>query len=450
MSTPIQTTSSATKSSLTLPSRISQRLSEVPRVERSGRVLEATHTRATLTFPGTHVGGRLRIVTDSGEVPVEVESLNEHTCQVRPLCRPMGIRVGQKVLAEDDSKNLEASARLCGACWNHEGHLQHRFAHSPEEFETLPRLYLPEHSPVVGYAERPTNYHPLLTGSSRLDFFTTIATGQRIAVIAPPGVGKSRLVYDMLESNSADICVLALIGERGREITELLQRFHSNPIHSRTVVVAAASDNSADNRSQAAETALRYTEYFRECGLSVLLIFDSLTRLVRAWREVALKRGEAIARGGYPASVFEKLAPFLERVGLSERGSSTGIFTLLQPDELFDDPIIEEVKSILDGHIYLSKVMAEEGMYPAVDVSRSLSRLQSKILTPEQESLVLRYRAIISRYTRQSDLIKLSNGAHGELKKIEEDHGNLVGFFNAVHQYTSIEELFSQAGRVLE
>jgi len=227
----------------------------------------------------------------------------------------------------------------------------------------------------------------LATGVRSLDAFVPCGQGQRLGIFAPAGTGKTTLSTMLLDGAQADVKVVALIGERTREVSDLVERIAASAEASRIIVVQATSDKAASARQYAAQVAMAVSEYFSANGCSVLLVVDSVTRYARALRELALARGEAPARRGYPASVFEALPRLFERAGRSERGCITGYFTVLLEDEQDPDPIAEEVKSLLDGHIMLSRKLAQRGIYPAVDPLNSLSRCVSALHDPGQSAL---------------------------------------------------------------
>lgn len=230
------------------------------------------------------------------------------------------------------------------------------------------------------------------SGIRVVDAFLTCGIGQRMGIFAAAGTGKTSLVTMLMEHASADVFVVGLIGERGREVTEFIEEMRRSPQRERSVVVYATSDASSIDRCNAALLATTVAEYYRDNGCKVVLIQDSLTRYARALRDVALAAGEAPARRGYPASVFEALPRLLERPGATGQGSITAFYTVLLESDDEVDPIAEEIRSILDGHIYLSRKLAARNHYPAIDILRSLSRVASQICDEEllQGAAVLR------------------------------------------------------------
>lgn len=247
----------------------------------------------------------------------------------------------------------------------------------------------------VDYRRRRPIEAPLCTGIRAVDSLLTCGEGQRVGIFAGAGAGKTTLAEMLLENADADVSVVALVGERGREVAALVERLRHSPRAARTVIVQATSDTAPALRSQAPLIATTIAEHFRDQGLRVLLVMDSVTRYARALRELALGAGEPPARRGFPASVFEALPRLLERSGRTETGCITAFYTVLLEDEQDADPIGEEVKSLLDGHLYLSSRLAGRGHLPALDVLRSGSRLFASLAAPAQQQAAARIRGLL-------------------------------------------------------
>jgi len=235
----------------------------------------------------------------------------------------------------------------------------------------------------------------LPTGVRAIDGLLTCGEGQRVGIFAGAGAGKTTLAEMLLDNAAADVTIIALVGERGREVATLVERMRASPRGSRCIVVQATSDTAPAVRCNAAQLAATLAEYFRDEGQRVLLVIDSITRYARALRELALGAGELPARRGFPASVFEALARLLERAGRSDRGSITAFHTVLLEDESEADPVGEEVKSLIDGHLYLSGKLAGRGHYPALDVLRSGSRLFGQLASPTHQAAASRLRSVM-------------------------------------------------------
>jgi type III secretion protein N (ATPase) len=248
---------------------------------------------------------------------------------------------------------------------------------------------------------------PLSIGVRAIDALLSIGEGQRMGLFAPSGVGKSTLLGQIARHAEADVIVIGLVGERGREVRDFLETQLDADSRARTVCVCATSDAPPLLRLKSALGATAVAEYFRDQGKRVLLLVDSLTRVARAQREVGLAAGEPPARQGYPPSVFAMLPRLLERSGQSAAGSITAIYTILTNQDDLDDPIAEEVRAILDGHIVLSRELAARGQWPAIDVVRSLSRVMDELIDAPHRAAAARVRQILATYERQRDLVLL-------------------------------------------
>jgi type III secretion protein N (ATPase) len=246
-----------------------------------------------------------------------------------------------------------------------------------------------------------------------LDGLLTVGEGQRIGLFAGSGVGKSTLMGQIARQTEADVSVIALVGERGREVVDFLEESLGPAGRARSVVVCATSDAPSLVRLKAAFVATAVAEYVREQGRRVLFMLDSVTRVARAQREVGLAAGEPPARQGYPPSVFALLPRLLERTGTSARGSITALYTVLVAGGDMEEPIADEVRGILDGHVILSRDIAARNQWPAVDVLPSLSRLMNAVADPEHRAAAQRLRELLAAYERQRDLILLGAYQHG-------------------------------------
>ncbi len=247
----------------------------------------------------------------------------------------------------------------------------------------------------------------IATGVRVLDGLLTLGEGQRVGLFAGSGVGKSTLLGAIARRADADVVVVALVGERGREVGEFLEHSLGEEGRKRSIVVAATSDVAPLERLRAAEVATAYAEHFGDQGKRVLLLVDSVTRFARAQREIGLAAGEVPARRGYPPSVFAMLPRLLERTGQGERGSITAIYTVLVEGGDMDEPIADEVRGILDGHVVLDRTLVARGRYPAVDVLHSVSRVMDAVVGPPHRAAARRFRALLGAYEEKRDLILL-------------------------------------------
>lgn len=254
----------------------------------------------------------------------------------------------------------------------------------------------------------------LATGVRAIDGLLTCGQGQRMGIFAAAGCGKTSLMSMIVEHSEADIYVIGLIGERGREVTEFVEELKRSSRCSQIVLVYATSDRSCVERCNAAQIATTIAEFFSEQGKNVLLFIDSITRYARALRDVALSMGELPARRGYPASIFEALPKLLERPGRFSTGSITAFYTVLIENEEESDVIGDEVRSILDGHIYLSKKLAAKGHYPAIDIMQSISRVFLQVTDPEHRQLAKRFREYLVRQKEMQLYLDLGEYQRGE------------------------------------
>ena len=256
-------------------------------------------------------------------------------------------------------------------------------------------------------------------GVKAVDGLLTIGKGQRIGIFAGSGVGKSTLMGMFARNTKADINVIALIGERGREVREFIERDLGEEGMKRSVVVVATSDKPALIRNKAAKTATAIAEYFRDKGKDVLLMMDSLTRFSMAQREIGLASGEPPVTRGYPPSMYSEMPKLLERAGNSDKGSITGLYTVLVDGDDFNEPITDTARSILDGHIMLSRKLAHKNHYPAIDVLQSISRCMSQIAGKEQKKTAGKIKNVMATYVEAEDLINIGAYKSGSNKEID-------------------------------
>ena len=260
---------------------------------------------------------------------------------------------------------------------------------------------------------RPVIDTPFPLGVRAIDGMLTIGEGQRVGIFAAAGGGKSTLMSMLVRYASYDRCVIALIGERGREVREFVEHNLGEEGLARAVLVIATSDRPAIEQVKAAYSATAIAEYFRDRGEKVLLLMDSLTRFARAQRQIGLSAGEPPTRRGFPPSVFEKLPSLLERGGMSEKGSITALYTVLVEGDDMNEPVADEVRSLLDGHIVLSRKLGASGHYPAIDVLQSASRILTAIIDPEHLAATLRMRALLAKYNEIELLVRIGEYATG-------------------------------------
>lgn len=287
-----------------------------------------------------------------------------------------------------------------------------------------------DNPPASVTSRKPVN-EPLITGIRAIDSLLTCGLGQRIGIFAAAGSGKTSLMNMIINHAEADIHVVALIGERGREVIEFIEELQASPHAAQTILIYATSDSPPIERCNAALLATTIAEYFRDLNRNVLLFVDSMTRYARALRDVALAAGELPARRGYPASVFEQLPMLLERPGRMQQGSITAFYTVLLESEEEADPIGDEIRSILDGHIYLSHKLAGRGHYPAIDVLHSISRVFQKVTTEQHRQFATKVRDRLSRLEQIQLYLELGEYQRGE----SEDNDNALDKKQDIEQF---------------
>ncbi|MFA6286546.1 MAG: FliI/YscN family ATPase [Opitutaceae bacterium] len=372
-----------------------------PALRRLGRV--AAVTGLVIESEGPNVGlGELcllRSERDSFEVMAEVVGFRGERVLLMPLGDTAGLHAGCPVTACDRPPLPVPGPALLGRVLDALGRPFDE--HGP----------VPMHRTASGSVRPP---HPLRrqrihdtfpTGVRALDVFTPFGRGQRLGLFAGSGVGKSTLLGMIARSAAADVVVIALVGERGREVREFLEKDLGPAGLARSVVVVATSDTPAPLRLRAATTATSIAEGYRDAGLNVLLLMDSVTRFAMAQREIGLAIGEPPATRGYTPSVFAMLPRLLERAGAGETGSITALYTVLVEGDDMNEPVADTVRGILDGHLVLSRALAHANHYPAIDVLESVSRLTRDICLPEEVELAARAREHLALYKRNEDLI---------------------------------------------
>ncbi len=367
-----------------------------------GQVKEICGEIIRAVLPGASPGA---LVTIEGEFTGIVTAFSEDTVTIAPLRALRGIRAGAVV--ELSSADMRIPEIHLGRILSSTGELL--TSNSPEREKSIllrqARYSLYERDPTV---------KRFFTGVPAIDALFPIAEGQRILIAAEPGIGKTTLLDAIARGSNADIVVYALIGERSREAAEFLKKA-ADDCFKNGVAVVSTSDETPLGRVQSAELALSIAEYWARRKKRVLLLFDSLTRFIRAKRDLQLAAGELPVRRGYPSSVFTALPALLERCGSFDRGSITAFFTMLLPGENEDDPMLEEVKGILDGHLLLRRRLAERGVFPAISLSESLSRLAGRLQSEEERLASQLLQRLISRLESDRDLALFSERIDPEL-----------------------------------
>ncbi len=378
-----------------------QALRSVVLPRRTGRVTRLVGLRVEVEGIEAAVGDAVRIFRGDGCLDAEVVAVQGATLACLPLGDLAGVRYGDAVEALGHPLPVAVSTELLGRVLDGLGRpidggpaLNH--------WDEVPIDVPPPHPLRRDLVER-----PLALGIRSIDTLVPCGRGQRLGIFAGSGVGKSSLLSMIARGTDAAVSILALVGERGREVNEFIQRDLGPAGLSRSVVIVATSDMPALVRIRAAFTAVRIAEWFRDRGLDVVLMMDSLTRFAMAQREAGLSAGEPPATRGYPPSVFSLLAKLLERAGAGERGSITGLYTVLVEGDDMNEPIADAARSLLDGHIVLSRRLATAGHFPSVEVLESISRVESAVSSPEQRRMAREVRALLAAYRDARDLIEI-------------------------------------------
>ncbi|MCQ2080711.1 MAG: flagellar protein export ATPase FliI [Lachnospiraceae bacterium] len=305
----------------------------------------------------------------------------------------------------------------------------------PNQGEILGGVDYPIDAPAPDPMSRKIISDVLPLGVKAVDGLITVGKGQRIGIFAGSGVGKSTLMGMFARNTKADINVIALIGERGREVREFIERDLGPEGMKRSVVVIATSDRPALERKKAAQTATAIAEYYRDQGKDVLLMMDSMTRFCMAQREIGLASGEPPVSRGYPPSVYSELPKLLERAGCSDKGSITGLYTVLVDGDDFNEPITDTARSILDGHIMLNRKLAHKNHYPAIDVLQSISRCMSQIAAKEHKAAAGKLKNVLATYNEAEDLINIGAYKSGSNPDID----------NAIQKIGSVNDFLLQS-----
>ena len=355
-----------------------------------------------------------------------------------------GVRRGNRVELLSSQQRVRVGNGLLGRVIDGRG----RF------LDDLPTPILPHRVPLhrdpTSPLKRPRISQPLATGVRVLDTLLTCGQGQRLGIFAGSGVGKSTLLGQVARSSTADVNVVILVGERGREVREFLEKDLGPDGLARSVVVVATSDEAAILRLRAAFLGTAIAEHFRDTGKNVLLMMDSVTRCALAQREIGLAAGEPPATRGYPPSVFSLLPRLLERSGRTAAGSITAFYSVLVEGDDPHEPITDTVRGILDGHVVLSRKLAEQGHWPAVDVLASLSRLATELTSPSQQRSAQRLRQVLSAYHQAEDLVNLGAYVPGSNPPVDVYLRHRTAIESFLQQHSAVQTSWSESQAALE
>lgn len=383
--------------------------------KRFGKVSTVIGTIVECTGLEASVGEIYGIETMMNKVvPAEVVGLRERRTLLMPYDRVEGMKAGCRVEYLGQSLTVPVGFEMLGRVVDTNG----------KPIDDKGPLLCGDHQPIhndpPAPLERTRIDEIMFTGVRALDALNTLGNGQRMGLFAGSGVGKSSLLGMIAKNSAADINVIALIGERGREVQEFVEDTLGEEGLARSVVVAVTSDKAAMSRVKGAFTATAIAEYFRDHGKNVLLMMDSVTRVAMAQREIGLASGEPPTTKGYTPSVFAMLPKLLERVGKTRRGSITGMYTVLVDNDDMNEPIADAVRSIIDGHIVLSRKLAHKNHYPAIDILESISRLMPKLVTTKEKAVSMKARELLATYREAEDLVNIGAYVKGSNPKIDE------------------------------
>ena len=397
--------------------KFSRAIEDAEPIKMSGKVTQVIGLVIEAKGPNVSLGELCYIKSrfpNVEPIPAEVVGFREGLVLLMPIGEMQGIGPGCEVLSAQKTLQVKVGMELLGRVLDGLG--------NPMDGKgpILSKTEYPLHAEPPDPLQRPRIKDSLYVGVRAIDGLITLGSGQRIGIMAGSGVGKSTLLSMIARNTEADISVISLVGERGREVRDFIERDLGEEGLKRSVVVVATSDKPALVRIKGAMTATAIAEYFRDQGRRVVLMMDSVTRFAMAQREVGLTIGEPPATRGYTPSVFALLPRLLERAGTSARGSITGIYTVLVDGDDMNEPIADAVRSILDGHIVLSRAIAAQNHFPAIDILASVSRVMTDVVTKEHLAAAQHMRALMAVYKEAEDLIHIGAYVKGSSKRIDE------------------------------
>lgn len=411
-----------------------------------GRVVQVTGTIIRAVIPSVKIG-EICLLRNPGEelgMKAEVVGFSHGSALLMPMGDMQGISSETEVIPTGQVHLVPVGNSLLGRVLDGMG--------DPIDTSTRGPLHVTRYYPVLTGAPDPLRRriikHPLSLGVRALDGLLTCGEGQRLGVFAAAGGGKSTLMAMLVKGADVDVTVVALIGERGREVREFLEHELGEEGLARSVIVCATSDKSSMERSKAAYVATAIAEYFRDQGKRVLFLMDSVTRFARALREIGLAAGEPPTRRGFPPSVFAALPRLMERVGMGHKGSITALYTVLVEGDDMTEPIADETRSILDGHIILSRKLASANHYPAIDILASVSRVMNMVASDDHKQIAGRFRELMAKYNEIELLVKIGEYKRGADPKADQAIDRIEKLRTFLRQRTderiSFEETLSQ------
>lgn len=423
-------------------------LLEAARIRPVGKVARVTGLQLEIEGVSAAIGDLVMVRRDDEMMEAEVVAIREGRLICSPYGHLRGLRFGSDAIPAGRPAVIRVGEQLLGRVVDARGN----------PIDDGPALTVGDLVTIHGEPPAPLSRGAIASqlplGVRAIDTMIPCGVGQRLGIFAGSGVGKSTLLSMIARGTNADVNVVALIGERGREVSEFIHNDLGPEGLARSIVVVATSDEPALVRIRASMTATRIAEWFRDHGKRVVLMMDSLTRLAMAQREVGLSAGEPPATRGYPPSAFALLPKLLERAGNSEKGSITGLYTVLVDGDEMNEPISDAARSILDGHIVLSRRLATSGHYPAIDVLESVSRLEGAILSPERRALVYQARSRLASYREARDLIEVGAYQRGSSREIDlaiASKGAIDQFLRqTMEDAADVDEAFQRLSQLLD
>jgi flagellum-specific ATP synthase len=393
--------------------RLKELIRQTNVVSSSGRVTQMVGQVIEATCPSLPVGGLCSIEVNHHSIPAEVVGFRGQTTLLMPLADPTGLHTGARVKSVGRMFVARVGRRMLGRVVDGLGHPIDERGPLPVEAEY----------PVTNTPPRPMKRarirEPLPLGIRAIDGLLTCGKGQRIGIFSGSGVGKSTVLGMIARNTAAQVNVIALVGERGREVREFIERDLGEEGLTRSVVVVATGDESPLLRVKGALLAMTIAEYFRDCGRDVLFMMDSLTRLAMAQREIGLAVGEPPTSRGYTPSVFALIPKFLERAGTADKGTITALCAVLVEADELNEPISDHARATLDGHIVLDRQLASKGHYPSIQVNQSVSRVMPEVISSDHLAAAIRLREMLAVYAEAEDLVNIGAYRQGSNPRID-------------------------------
>ena len=425
-------------------------LSRTDPIKYTGVVTRVMGLLIESSGPQVVLGEVCQILIPGAPEPVkaEVVGFRDNIVQLMPYGEIDGIEPGCVVVASGKTLEVPVSKKMLGRVIDSLGQPYDELGSYGAD------AWYSVSAPSPDALKREVISERITTGVRAIDFLATAGKGQRMGIFSGSGVGKSTLLGMIARNSNADVNVIALIGERGREVREFIERDLGPEGMKKSVILVSTSDTPPLARLRGAYVATAVAEYFRDQGKDVMLLFDSITRFARAQREIGLAAGEPPANRGFPPSVFEKLPKLLERCGTNDKGTITGFYTILVEGDDMDEPISDNVRGILDGHIVLERRLAQRYHYPSINVLNSLSRLATVVTDKDEQQAAGKFRRLLSAYTEAEDLINVGAYAAGSNTEIDEAISRIDSMNDFLRQEVDdpapLKKTLSEASAIVE